>query len=144
MPKPDPIPPLLIGGGGEQLTLRVVAQYADWWNFPGGSLENYAHKLEVLREHCKAVGRNYDEIVKTWSAEAVALAPTEAEARRIAEASPYNNNPILGTPEQVADQLQKFVDLGVEHLIVRLLDFPNPQGMRLFIKEVMPRLQQKN
>ena len=141
MPKPDPIPPLLIGGGGEQLTLRVVAKYADMWNIPGGSLENYGRKLEVLRQHCDAVGRNFDDIVKSWSAEAVTVAPTEAEARRIAEASPYNNNPILGTPEQVAEQLQQFVDLGVTYLIVRLLDFPKTDGIQLFVDEVMPRLQ---
>ena len=52
----------LRGGGGEQLTLRVVAKHADWWNIPGGTLENYAHKLDVLRRHCEAVGRDYDEI----------------------------------------------------------------------------------
>src|SRR5205085_8562231 len=55
-PRPDPIPPLLIGGGGEQLTLRMVAKYADWWNIPGGTAANYAHKLDVLRGHCDAVG----------------------------------------------------------------------------------------
>jgi alkanesulfonate monooxygenase SsuD/methylene tetrahydromethanopterin reductase-like flavin-dependent oxidoreductase (luciferase family) len=141
MPKPDPIPPLLIGGGGEQLTLRLVAKYADWWNIPGGTLENYAHKLEVLRQHCDAVGRNFDEIVKTWSAEAVAVGATEAEARRIAEASPYNNNAIVGTPEQVAEQLQRFVDLGVSYLIVRILDFPETAGIQRFIGEVMPRVK---
>jgi alkanesulfonate monooxygenase SsuD/methylene tetrahydromethanopterin reductase-like flavin-dependent oxidoreductase (luciferase family) len=141
MPKPDPIPPLLIGGGGEQLTLRLVAKYADWWNIPGGTLENYAHKLDVLRQHCDAVGRNFDEIVKTWSAEAVAVGATEAEARRIAEASPYNNNAIVGTTEQVAEQLQRFVDLGVTHLIVRILDFPETAGIQRFVEEVMPKLR---
>jgi alkanesulfonate monooxygenase SsuD/methylene tetrahydromethanopterin reductase-like flavin-dependent oxidoreductase (luciferase family) len=139
-PRPDPVPPLLIGGGGEKLTLRVVAKHADWWNIPGGTHDNYAHKLDVLRRHCAAVGRDYDEIVKTWSAEAVAVAGTEAEAERIAAASPYNENSIIGTPTQVAEQLQAFVDLGVEHLIVRLLDFPKTQGIEMFAQEVMPRL----
>jgi alkanesulfonate monooxygenase SsuD/methylene tetrahydromethanopterin reductase-like flavin-dependent oxidoreductase (luciferase family) len=140
-PRPDPIPPLLIGGGGEQLTLRVVAKYADWWNISGGTLDNYAHKLDVLRQHCAAVGRNYDEIVKTWSADAIAVAETEAEAARIAAASPYSNNTIMGTPAQVAEQLQAFIDLGVEYLIVRLLDFPNPAGIELFMQEVVPLLR---
>jgi alkanesulfonate monooxygenase SsuD/methylene tetrahydromethanopterin reductase-like flavin-dependent oxidoreductase (luciferase family) len=143
-PRPDPVPPLLIGGGGEQLTLRVVAKYADWWNIPGGTYENYAHKLDVLREHCEAVGRDYDEIVKTWSAEAVAVAETESEAQRIAAASPYNENGIIGTPAQVAEQLQAFVDLGVGVLIVRLLDFPNTQGIELFGEEVIPQLSASN
>ncbi len=141
-PRPDPIPPLLIGGGGEKRTLRLVAQYADLWNIPGGSAANYAHKLDVLRQHCQAVGRDYDEIVKTWSAEAIAVAGTEAEAQRIAAASPYTNrDAIIGTPAQVAEQLQAFVDLGVAYLIVRLVDFPNTAGIELFVQEVMPRLR---
>jgi len=58
-----PRPPILIGGGGEKKTLRLVAQYADACNlFPTPQL---AHKLDVLRDHCKALGRNYDEIEKT-------------------------------------------------------------------------------
>lgn len=139
-PKPDPLPPILIGGGGEQLTLRVVAKHADWWNLTGGTLERYASKLEILRNHCEAVGRDFNEIVKTWSAEAVAVAESEAEAKRIADESPYNNHSIIGTPEQVAAQLQRFLDLGVEYLIVRVLDFPRTEGLELFAREVMPRL----
>lgn len=140
-PRPDPIPPLLIGGGGEQRTLRLVAQYADWWNIPGGTVSNYRHKLDVLRRHCEAVGRDYDQIVKTWSAEAIAIATTEAEAQRIAAASPYNQDSIIGTPAQVAEQLQAFVDLGVDYFIVRLLDFPDTTGLDLFVHDVMPRLR---
>jgi alkanesulfonate monooxygenase SsuD/methylene tetrahydromethanopterin reductase-like flavin-dependent oxidoreductase (luciferase family) len=139
-PRPVPIPPLLIGGGGEQRTLRLVAKYADWWNLPGGTAANYAHKLDVLRQHCDAVGRDYGSIVKTWSAEAIAVAETEAEAQRIASTSPYNNNTIVGTPAQVAEQLRAFVELGVEYFIVRLLDFPSTTGIELFVHEVMPRL----
>ncbi|MBI3959698.1 MAG: hypothetical protein HY328_12890 [Chloroflexi bacterium] len=60
--------------------------------------------LTSLRGHCDAVGRDYDSIGKSWSAEAVVVAETEAEARRIAAASPYNRDAILGTPEQVAEQ----------------------------------------
>lgn len=139
-PKPDPIPPILIGGGGEQLTLRVVAKHADWWNIPGGDLANYAHKLNVLRGHCDAVGRNYDDILKTWSCESIAIAKTEAEAKRIAAESPYDNGPIIGTPAQVAEALQKFVDVGMQYLIVRINDFPKLDGMELFVNEVMPKL----
>ncbi len=139
-PRPNPLPPIMIGGGGEQKTLRMVARYADWWNCPGGTLENYAHKLDVLRQHCQAVGRNYDEIVKTWSPEVIAIAETEAEAYRIAEASPLKKDVIVGTPQQVAEQLQGFVDLGVERLIVRIVDFPSTAGVDLFSQEVIPLL----
>ncbi len=140
-PRPDPMPPCLIGGGGEKLTLRVVAEQADIWNIPGNTSENYAHKLKVLRQHCQAVGRNYDEIVKSWSAEAIAIAETEEEAQRIAAASPYDNHPLIGTPEQIAEQLQAFVDLGVTYIIIRVIDFPSTMGIELFVQEVMPRLR---
>jgi alkanesulfonate monooxygenase SsuD/methylene tetrahydromethanopterin reductase-like flavin-dependent oxidoreductase (luciferase family) len=139
-PKPDPIPPILIGGGGEKLTLRVVAKHADWWNFPGGTRENYARKLEVLRRHCDAVGTDYAAIRKTWSPDGIAVARTEAEARRIGEASPYASNPVVGTPDQVAEQLRAWVEIGVTYFIVRLLDFPRSEGIELFAHEVMPRL----
>ena len=141
-PKPDPRPPLLIGGGGEKLILRLVAQYADWWNFPGGSLENYAHKLEVLRGHCQAVGRNYDDIVKTWATEVVAVAETEAEAKRMAEASPFNGGSrIVGTPDQVVQALRRFTGLGVTYFMLRFADFPNSAGAELFAQEVIPQFQ---
>lgn len=140
-PRPDPMPPILIGGGGEQKTLRVVARYADWWNLPSGTLENYAHKLDVLRQHCQAVERDFDDIVKTWSPEAIAIAATEEAAQQIAATSPYKKDVIIGTPRQVAEQLKPFVDLGVERLIIRIIDFPAMAGLNLFVQEVMPMLR---
>jgi alkanesulfonate monooxygenase SsuD/methylene tetrahydromethanopterin reductase-like flavin-dependent oxidoreductase (luciferase family) len=63
-PKPvqKPYPPIWIGGGGEQKTLRIVAEHADVWNMAGGSLDVAHHKVEVLRRHCADVGRDPDEI----------------------------------------------------------------------------------
>lgn len=142
IPAPDPAPPILIGGGGEKLTLRVVAKYADLWNIPGRDLDTYTRKLDILRQHCVAVGRDYDSIVKTYSAECVAVAATEEKAKEIAAKSPYSSSyAIAGTPDQVAAQLQKFVDAGVTYLIVRLVDFPQQDGLDLFVNEVMPRFQ---
>ena len=83
-PRPNPVPPLLIGGGGEKLMLRLVAKYADWWNYCD-TVEAYSHKLNVLRTHCDAVGRDFDQIVKTWDGLQITLAETEAEAWRIYE-----------------------------------------------------------
>jgi F420-dependent oxidoreductase-like protein len=59
-PKPvhKPYPPIVIGGSGEQLTLRIVAQYANIWNFVGGSVDTFLHKVEVLEGHCAAIGRD--------------------------------------------------------------------------------------
>ena len=66
-PKPvqKPFPPYVIGGSGEQLTLRVVAQYANIWNFVGGSIDTFRHKNKVLKEHCAAVGRDPNTIERS-------------------------------------------------------------------------------
>jgi F420-dependent oxidoreductase-like protein len=66
-PKPiqKPYPPFVIGGGGEQKTLRVVARYADIWNFAGGSVEEFEHKNHVLDGHCVAIGRDPASIVRS-------------------------------------------------------------------------------
>lgn len=142
-PRPDPPPPILIGGGGERLTLRVVARWADWWNIPGGRPEVYEHKLRVLADHCDAVGRDFGDITKTWSPEVVAVAETRDEARAIADASPYTDDyPLVGIPDDVVEQLTPFVELGVEHLVLRFVDFPSTAGADLFAREVAPRLRE--
>jgi alkanesulfonate monooxygenase SsuD/methylene tetrahydromethanopterin reductase-like flavin-dependent oxidoreductase (luciferase family) len=64
-PLQSPRPPILIGGGGEKKTLRLVARYADACNLFGSSVADVKHKLEVLRGHCDAEGRDYDAITKT-------------------------------------------------------------------------------
>jgi alkanesulfonate monooxygenase SsuD/methylene tetrahydromethanopterin reductase-like flavin-dependent oxidoreductase (luciferase family) len=66
---------------------------------------------------------------------------TEAEAKRILEETPYKIAPIVGTPVQVAEQLQRFVDVGVEYFCVRVVDFPRFEGIELFANEVIPLLQ---
>jgi alkanesulfonate monooxygenase SsuD/methylene tetrahydromethanopterin reductase-like flavin-dependent oxidoreductase (luciferase family) len=138
-PKPSPCPPIMIGGGGEQLTLRVVAKLADWWNLVTRDIDTYAHKLAILRDHCESVGRRCEEIVKVLGS-FVAIAETETEAKRIAEASRLE--PILGTPAQIVDQLQPFIELGVEYFILVFMDYPDPRGSILFAEEVIPQLRQ--
>jgi alkanesulfonate monooxygenase SsuD/methylene tetrahydromethanopterin reductase-like flavin-dependent oxidoreductase (luciferase family) len=64
-PISKPSPPIMIGGGGEQKTLRLVARYADACNLFATSPAQVAHKLDVLRAHCEAEGRDYDRIAKT-------------------------------------------------------------------------------
>lgn len=64
-PVQRPHPPILIGGGGERKTLRLVARYADACNVSASSPEDVAHKLDVLRSHCQAEGRDYESIFKT-------------------------------------------------------------------------------
>ena len=79
-PQPINRPKVLIGGGGERKTLRLVAQYGDACNLFAGSPEEVEHKLNVLRRHCDDVGRNYDEIRKTVSANNPRYSPETRDA----------------------------------------------------------------
>jgi len=76
-PLSQPRPPILVGGGGERRTLRLVARYADAGNVFGSSPEDVGRKLEVLRSHCQAEGRDYDAITKTVLAVRPALADVD-------------------------------------------------------------------
>ena len=142
-PKPlqKPHPPIWIGGGGEQLTLRVVARYADYSNFGGTPLE-YAHKIEVLKGHCLAVGRDESEIQKTWSPD-VFIRRTDkelkAEGSRSLRGDSFENwqsANLVGTVEQVSEKVQNYIDLGCSGFIPWCADFPSTETVELFA-EVM-------
>jgi F420-dependent oxidoreductase-like protein len=83
-PLRQPHPPILIGGGGEKKTLRLVARYADACNLFGSSPDDVARKLDVLREHCAAEGRDYEDIVKTVLLVKPALADVDATVAEVA------------------------------------------------------------
>ncbi len=141
-PRPNPPIPLLVGGMGPKRTLRIVAQYADWCNVNNYSVEQARTTLETLREHCRAVGRDYDSIYKTYACDCVSIAPSHAEAERIHAASffaPFA--PMTGTPDEVAAQIQSFADLGLDYFILRFADYPKTDGAKLFINEVLPRFE---
>jgi F420-dependent oxidoreductase-like protein len=143
-PKPlqDPHPPILIGGGGEQLTLRVVARLADRSNF-GGNLEEFARKCEVLRTHCDAVGRDYDEIEKTWTPE-IFVRETEDEVRAIGGSTfgePFDSwqaGNLVGTPQQVIDRIGAYRDMGVGSIIAWCRDYPSTDTLTLVGEKVIP------
>ncbi len=142
---PQPIQdrlPLLIGGGGEKVTLKLVARYADANNV-GGSLENVKRKEAILLEHCETVGRNPAEIERTVGVGTVTIRDSRAEARRAADAIMTANGGArpgssarIGTPDEIAAALAPFVEIGYRHLIA---DFPAPhdeESMTRFATEV--------
>jgi F420-dependent oxidoreductase-like protein len=150
-PKPlqDPLP-LWIGGAGEQLTLRIVAESADGWNtffMPAGA---YQHKLDVLAQHCRDVGRDPGDIRKSLVIR-VALAPTEAEARervdRMARAADTSAEAltqrlVAGTPEQVAERLIPYLDLGVGDFLISARAPFDYDTIRGFIEQVAPAVRE--
>ena len=140
-PKPEPIPPVMIGGGGEKLTLRVVARHADWWNLSVVSPKMFQHKLEILKEHCRKEGRDPAGIVKTVD-NCIAIAKTKEETWNLASKSPFTRKReeecIVGNPNAVIKKLAEYTELGVEYFILRFADFPKTDGAKLFAKEVIP------
>jgi alkanesulfonate monooxygenase SsuD/methylene tetrahydromethanopterin reductase-like flavin-dependent oxidoreductase (luciferase family) len=131
-------------GAGPKVTLRIVAKYADWCNLNGFDLEMCRSRLTTLRQHCLAVGRDHHAIGITYSNDCVAVAPSHAQAEHMTNASffRHSHTQIMGTPDEVAAQIQPLVDLGVTHFIFRFVDFPRTEGVQLFMDEVMPRFKQ--
>jgi alkanesulfonate monooxygenase SsuD/methylene tetrahydromethanopterin reductase-like flavin-dependent oxidoreductase (luciferase family) len=139
--------PLLIGGGGEQVTLKLVARYGDANNI-GGGFENVRRKEAILLQHCETVGRDPAEIERTVGVGTVIIRDSRAEVERLQKvtferngrARPWTDQPV-GTPEDVAAQLGPFVEIGYRHLVA---GFPSPfdeESMTRLATEVRPALQ---
>ncbi len=149
--------PLWIAGGGEKKTLRIAAQHAQYTNFDG-SPEGFAHKSEILAQHCKDVGRDFDEITRSANYNVVIgenqaevddrLAWVEAHYRKHTpehadgQIESWRNGPLVGTPEQITETLQGLKDQGLGYTITY---FPNAAADRdqieLFQRQVVPELQ---
>mgnify|MGYP003704595469 FL=1 len=147
-PKPlqSPYPPIWVGGGGEQLTLRIVARWADCSNF-GGDPDAWRHKREVLKGHCAAVGRDESTIRKTWSPE-LFIRSTEAEIEAAGsrskwgvDAATWRANNLVGTPEQVCEKIRTYIDLGCTGFIPWCSDYPSTETLELFATEVVPNFR---
>jgi F420-dependent oxidoreductase-like protein len=149
-PKPlqEPRPQVLVGGGGEQLTLRVVARLADAANF-GGKPHEFGHKCDVLRSHCVDVGRDYDEIQKTWSPEVFVREDEQAiidGGTRSFIGEPFDSwrdGNLVGTPEQVAEKVLAYVDLGCTGFYPWCSDYPDTESLHLFAEQVIPEVRRQ-
>jgi len=140
-PRPDPIPPIMVGGAGERYLLRVVAQHADWWNYGFTDPAIFTHKQEVLQKHCRDVGRDYDEITQVVRV-GILIAETEHDLRRLQqqpEIRPLENG-AAGTPEQITEMLLAIIDQGADRLTVHFADAPRLDGTDLFTATVLPHL----
>ena len=143
-PKPiqKPSPPILVGGGGERRTLKIVAKYADACNLIG-SLETINRKLTVLREHCETVGRDYDSILKTKLCTVIINDDANAAKKTVQEI--LNGMPeeqirefaIYGTHEEVCRQIELFERAGIEYIIVNLDPSNEVDSLERFAKEII-------
>ncbi len=133
MPQPSPHVPLLIGGGGEQRTLAIVARYADWWNFNSCPVDQYANKLAVLQKHCERIGRNIQEITFSYLGTlSVSDDPTKVQR------NPQKHY-IAGNASAVIHELEQFQALGVRHFMFRALDV---DSLHYFVQNIVPHFVQ--
>ena len=138
-PKPlqQPRPPIWIGGGGEQLTLRVVAQHADWSNF-GGNPTEFLHKREVLKQHCEKVGRDESTIRKSWSPE-ISIRESEDELRALQRTSvrresyeDWKAGNLIGSRAEVVDKIGRYIEMGCSGFIPWCVDYPDSTSLEVF------------
>lgn len=152
-PKPlqKPHPPILIGGGGEKLTLRTVAKYADiynWWSH--GTVEDFKIKLDVLKRHCEEIGRDYGEIEKSYSTDVI-IGESEKEVQSLVKelirdgwtSQGELKEKLVGTPEQCIEQLKRFVKIGTTYFIFYFAHALETRSYELFAKEVIPEFMDR-
>jgi len=151
-PKPvqKPHPPILIGGGGEQLTLKMVARYADAWN-AFGAPDVLRHKIEVLEGHCRAIGRDPQTIEKSvnvppvLSKDASKLDAMLADmaSRRAMTLDEAKAGMLWGSPDQAIKKIEAYRDMGVTHIILSLRAPYDASQLELFAREVIPAVRQQ-
>jgi F420-dependent oxidoreductase-like protein len=152
-PKPyrQPHPPILIGGGGEKVTMRIAAQFADIWNNSAGRQGQLAHKIEVLRRHCADVGRDPSEITVSQQC-LVLIAENEAELGAMVDRAdklfgghmgdPHGPLAIVGTPDRVVDRIQAHLELGCTHFVIEFFGRDTRGPARRFAETVLPRFKE--
>lgn len=157
--EPPPVqrsgPPMLIAGGGERTTLRQVARLADACNVGPGhasgaarSPDDVRRKLAILRAHCQAVGRPYEEILRTHFTTFLLLGESERDvAAKLARYYPHGLDEekrfsrVALTPDRAVTYYQALVDAGMQFFVIQTLDARDEETIRLLATEVAPRLQ---
>lgn len=153
-PKPvqDPHPPIMVGGGGEQFTLKIASKYADTWNYIGPH-DYMERKLSILLRHCKKYGRDFDEIETSWFGRCV-IGENEAAVENLLDKVPrfkprnwsksgggapeYH---LVGTPDHIIQDIERYLELGISEIVVEFIDFPRAESARVFAEEVMPHFR---
>jgi len=150
-PKPvqKPYPPILVGGRGRKITLRIVARHADIWNWPPAvyvTPEIYTEYLDLLEKHCEAVGRDMKEISLSMG-DICQISKSKQELDKgIAKYKPdeltmrdYMNH-LIGTPDECIKRVELYQDLGVSEFVLQIPSLASGEmkDLRLLAKEVMP------
>jgi F420-dependent oxidoreductase-like protein len=139
--------PLLIGGSGEQITLKIVAQYADACNITNPDIATLERKLAILKNHCEALGRDYQSIkrtvllmcaiAETEEQAALKIGSLERDAQGQADLSRVRERALIGTPETIRRRLAAYEQAGAQEIIVYMPDAATLESVRLFARACM-------
>lgn len=149
-PKPVRVPPILIGGSGEKVTLKLAAQHADIWNHQAARQSELPQKVEVLKQRCAEVGRDMSTLTISQQC-LVTIAPDEASAGPMVETAkkifgghmgdPTGPLAIAGSPQRVREQIQKHIDLGCTMFLIEFFGRDTREPAQLFAETVLPHFK---
>ncbi len=137
-PRPQPVPPILVGGGGQKTTLLAV-RYADMWNMPDAPFSAYQEKLAMIDAHCEAEGRDPKTLRRSWFGR-LAVGKTEAEAHALSGGKWTSRNAFAGTPAQIVEQMGPFIAAGVDYFMVEILGLTNADITGMVVEEILPHV----
>jgi alkanesulfonate monooxygenase SsuD/methylene tetrahydromethanopterin reductase-like flavin-dependent oxidoreductase (luciferase family) len=149
-PKPiqKPHPPLWIGGGGKK-TLELVAKYADGWNYGLCTYDEYLNKISILKNHCKVIARNYEDIVKAWHGVMLVIDDKKGDNDQLKLLNTNNvwkKNPnlvISGMYDKLVKEIRRYVDIGVSYFTIHLPDLPSRRSLELFAENIIPHFRKQ-
>lgn len=145
-PKPEPLPPLLIGAFRPRM-LRLTAQYADWWDVSSTGIAKYRRLAADLEQACATFGRDPATVQRSWSG-GFYCSSDEQQVRTVAEELySHDDDPddfnLVGTPAQIVAQMRSFIELGIDHFMLDCGSFPDLTPLHLLINEVLPVLNKE-
>jgi alkanesulfonate monooxygenase SsuD/methylene tetrahydromethanopterin reductase-like flavin-dependent oxidoreductase (luciferase family) len=147
-PKPEPVPPILVGAFGPKM-LRLTARHADWWDVSSTGIEEYRKCVQEMERACEEVGRDPATLRRTWSGGCM-CAPTEQDVAELAawrlkfgqEFGYVAGEDLVGTPEQVIEQMRPFVEMGVDYFMLDCGGFPKLTTVEMLVSEVLPAFKE--
>lgn len=143
-PKPDPVPLIMVGAFGPRM-LRLTARHADWWNVSSTGIDDYRNYLLEFERACEEIGRDPATVRRTWGGGCL-CAPTEREVAQLGAARQLAGEDFgyqagedfVGTPRQIIEQMQPFVELGVDYFMLDCGGFPKLTTVEMLVHEVLP------
>ncbi len=149
-PKPVRVPPILIGGSGEKVTLKLAAQHADIWNHQAARQSELPQKVDVLKQRCAEAGRDMSTLTISQQC-LVTIAPDEASAGPMVDTAkkifgghmgdPTGPLAIAGSPQRVREQIQKHIDLGCTMFLIEFFGRDTREPAQLFAETVLPHFK---